>query len=288
MNLIKLSAIVCFVFLSALETSGAQVQCVFDGQQWVFRYPNGSYGLCPSHMIPAPPMVAPYPGANPPTVAPYPGQSPTTTRPYPEQPQQAEKVYDATCFNIRNTGSFASKTVRELVSSEEAQLIGTAICTYYSGEPTACRKTAKMGADIANKLNKHDGSDYYGQIFPRPGYEVCRAFWDEGDWSVTGDVTFHTELGRGSLNYMVSMKVGDRRGHFVDTKVILEQVPIGTAQSSNCWPPGTIPWTCKGSNCRVEMPGARVNLSTRVRNPALCINLVAPASEYARSGASRG
>ena len=201
----------------------------------------------------------------PPRMLPIPG-SPQA------RPATVEKIYDATCFNIRNNGSFASKTVKELVASEEAQLIGTAICTYYSGQPTACRKTAKMGADIANRLNKHSGSDYYGQIFPRPGYEVCRAFWDEGDWSVTSDVTFYTQLGRGSLNWVVSMKVGDARGHFVDTKVILEQVPIGMAEAAGCWSPATVPWSCKGATCTTETPGARVNLSQRLTRPSLCID----------------
>jgi hypothetical protein len=244
----------------------AVAQCAFNGQQWVFQNQNGLWGPCPPHLIPrqmAPPPALPYPPL-PQHGQPGPPQQPRTAR--------VEKVYDATCFNIRNRGNFLSKTVRELVASEEAQLIGTAICMYYTGEYTACRRSAQMGADITNHLNRHAGSDYYGQIFPRPGYEVCRASWDAGDWSVTGDVTFYTQLGRGSLNYAVSMKVGDDRGHWVDTKVILEQVPIGTADSSNCWPPATVPWSCKGTTCTTEMPGARINLSSRVRQSNLCIN----------------
>lgn len=204
-------------------------------------------------------------------IRPYPPGLPpgTEIRPYPRAEQRgspSDKVYDASCFNIRTEGGFLSKTAREFIASEEAQLLGSAICTYYSGQPTACRRTAKMGADITNHLLRQAGSDYWGQIKPRPGYEVCRFAWDATDWSVTSDTTFNAQLvvdGNMThvMSYYVSMRVGGRRGNWIDTKVILEQVPIGTRHLHACWQP-TQAWLCKGENCSLEIPGARVALNS--------------------------
>jgi hypothetical protein len=185
-----------------------------------------------------------------------------------------ERVYEATCFNIRKKGGFVSKSLQELVASKEAEAIGIAICTYYSGQAPACLKTAIEGTKIVNKLTRAGGSDYWGTIHARPGYEVCRAFWDTRDWSVTSATTFNTtivkEAGKHSLGYYASLPVGRSRGDWIDTKVILEQVPIGTRANYDCWAAGRNPWICKGSGCSSEMPGARVSLPSGTGN-GLCV-----------------
>jgi hypothetical protein len=269
------SVIWTFVFaILLIATASASAQCVFNGQQWVYRYPNGLWGQCPIHLQPRP--LLPYQGAAPP-ILPYQAAPPPILPYRAASVVNSEKVYDATCFNIKTGGNFFSKTIRELVASREAQLIGSAICTYYTGEAGACKKSAEMGADIANKLSRHSGSDSWGVIQLRPGYEVCRAFWDVSDWSVSSEATFNATIGPEpgtnitSVNYYVSMKVGDGKRRWVDTKVILEQVPIGTRERHGCWANQTLAWSCKGSSCAAEAPGARVRLAGQPGNN-LCIN----------------
>ncbi|MDF2994640.1 MAG: hypothetical protein K0R27_277 [Xanthobacteraceae bacterium] len=240
---------------------------------------------------PNPPVVLPY--RNAPAVLPYGGQPPAAGggRVQYDPPDPAEgnpprqpnpslgtaKVYDASCFNIRTNGGFLSKTIKELVVSQEAQLLGAAICTYYAGDWQTCRQTTKYGADVGNALIRHQGSDYWGMIKPRPGYDVCRIAWDEKDWSVTSDATFTARIAFDAnlrayvLHYYVSMKTGDRRGHFVDTKVILEQVPIGTRRMHGCWPHMYVGWSCKGTNCSQVAPKARASIGNYNGAP-LCIS----------------
>ncbi len=245
--------------------------CVWTGTGWARQWANGAWQPCPPPSGP-PPLITqgPPPGGYPPPILP-----PLRTPPRPQHVASDERIYEATCFNIRTSGGFLSKTIRELVGSQEAQAVGIAICTYFSGQAVACQRTVNMGAGIVNKLNRHAGSDYSGIIRARPGYEICRAFWDTADWSVTSDTTFNTVITRtpqdNGLGYYVSMKVGGKSGNWIDTKVILEQVPGGKVGQYNCWATDSHPWLCKGGSCSQELPGARVSLPSGPGHK-LCIN----------------
>lgn len=257
--LVMLSSII-FTLVAGVGSSLAQ--CIFNGQQYVYQYPNGMWGPCP---------VRPILPNNPPPIMPYPDHEQHNSSFF------TSKVYDSTCFNVRTHGGFLSKTLRELVESREAKAIGTAICTYYSGQPAACVRVAEMGADISNNLTRHAGGESWGVIRARPGYEVCRVFWDEADWSVTGGSTFSAQLALDSVtmgiqvSFYTSMRVGTNRGNWIDTKVILEQVPKGTRDLNQCWPDLTHAWVCRGAACSTEQPGARVKLGRSVGN-RLCID----------------
>lgn len=186
-----------------------------------------------------------------------------------------EALYDSTCFNMKTGGNFLSKTLREMVASEEAQAIGAAICTYYSGAPAACVKTAQEGANLVNSLTKHSGSDSWGIIRARPNYEICRAFFVENDWSVTSATTFNTTITRSGadngLSFYVSMPTGKNRRDWIDVKLIVEQVPVGKVSEAGCWPTGSNPWICKGSGCSALMEGAKVALPETIGSPPVQI-----------------
>jgi uncharacterized membrane protein len=185
-----------------------------------------------------------------------------------------KKIFEATCVNVKSQGGFVSKTLQELVASREAESIGAAICSYYSGQPAACLRTAREGTRIVNRLTRAGGSDFYGEISAQPGYEICKASWHVEDWSVTERTTFATRLDPSpsgvKLWYLVSLPVGRRVRDWVNVKVILEVVPVGTRERNGCWPAGAVPWHCKGQACSAEMPGTRVSMPV-VTGHGVCI-----------------
>lgn len=175
-----------------------------------------------------------------------------------------ERLTEANCFDIHNNDNFVSKTAKELMGSQEAQALGVAICTFYSGDAGTCLKGISAGAGIVNQLTAHDGSDYHGIFRAEVGYEICRAHFVSNDWSATGDATFNAGILRTSrdngLGWYGSLKVGDGQNHWFTTKVIIEQVPAGQVQRYSCPASGTLEWLCKGGDCSHLEAGAKVGL----------------------------
>jgi hypothetical protein len=184
----------------------------------------------------------------------------------PARQQSSGARFDSICFNIRTNGGFIQKTGKEFMTSEQAKLIGKAICSYYSGQPGACNTYVDWGSWlIKNDLRKKEGGgDYKGVITASDGYEVCRAAFVSNDWSVTSRTTFNTvmvnDAGRNALGWYVSLPTGSNKGDWIDVRIAIEEVPKGTTQQNGCWQPNMNPWVCKGDACSTLHPQAKIGI----------------------------
>ncbi|CAN7281894.1 hypothetical protein [Neorhizobium tomejilense] len=173
-------------------------------------------------------------------------------------------VSEKVCVNRTAAGSFLTKSLQELVESKEAKSIGIAICTYYSGQPVACKRTADEAARVSNEITRNEGSDTNGFFHAPAGYELCKAHLVMGDMSVTSETSYSgtivREADRSGLDYYISMPVGTGERHWINARYQLEFVIKGRAWQHNCWPHKTVAWSCKGpTNCPVLHSQAKLN-----------------------------
>lgn len=197
-------------------------------------------------------------------------------------PDHDERITVAGCMHKHRNGNFFEKTTRELMGSKEAQALGIAICTYYSGDLKDCADYIQQGAEIVNKLTRTEGSDTYGRFEAKSGYQICRAAFVSNDWSVTGATTFNASIQRtqelNALGWLVSMPDRGATGDWITTMVVIEQVPIGQSAKYGCWPTtynqdskGTLlsgekftharAWECRGDSCSFLNAGAKIGIA---------------------------
>ena len=108
-------------------------------------------------------------------------------------------------------------------------------------------------------------------IFAPPGYDVCRAFINWSNASMSGSSTLNASIlnahDNGDKNgpyylalYIVVQK-GDGMGHSAKADIAVEIVPSGRRAEFGCWEsksaPGVSPWQCKGQNCTFHTDAQR-------------------------------
>jgi hypothetical protein len=188
------------------------------------------------------------------------------------------RLVTPSCFYINRAGNFFSKVGHEF-AGKEAQEIGIAVCTAYTEDAANCTKYVTSGASIVNALTRSAGSDRHGVIRATPGHTICRASFVSNDWSVTSATTFNATIQRtrelNGLVWYVAMPDRGQTGDWIDTMIVLDEVPIGTEGKAGCWQltykdAGTPldgetrthvrAWECKGDSCLVLHPGAKISL----------------------------
>src|ERR1700720_166195 len=120
---------------------------------------------------------------------------------------RAEELLVAHEFHVSEAGGFGAKTLKEM-GSPEFQAIVTAACAAYgvdcSSAAGAIRKAAEIGSPIVGQagsnvyitgnVTKHDGEEWAGTFRAPIGYEICGAWLDYGNMSITGESTFNTSI----------------------------------------------------------------------------------------------
>src|SRR5262249_8111419 len=109
---------------------------------------------------------------------------------------------------------------------------------------------------ITGRVTGHpDGSEEWTGIFDAlEGYEVCNAYLDYGNMSITGESTFNTTVYRAGdsppgLGFYAVVPKHKQTGQWIEAHLVIAYVPAGTSSNYACAAEKSHPWLCKGQNC---------------------------------------
>ena len=184
--------------------------------------------------------------------------------------QAQEPILMAHDFHITESGRFLNKTFKEM-ETPQFEGLAKAACQRFgincSREGREVRKGSQaissplmaIGGDhyITGRVTRHEGpeQEWYGIFDPLNGYEVCNAYLDYDNMSITGMTTFNATIYRRSgpyppgLAFYAVVRKDVSSLQWVDANLVIAYVPNGTTSRYNCVPDQTHVWECKGKDC---------------------------------------